>query len=116
MSKNQPYSESVTIDTRIPYEELSRSQTTKDEKDALPPDEPQEVTPQLLPIPSCRDNCKCNNCGEPWNDGEEWTVHVIEKQSDSVHQSIGNLYKYECPNCECKSFQRVSGVTTDHKY
>lgn len=102
----------MAVDLRVPHRQIQ--QTNK--KDAVPPDEPDEVEAKLLPIPSCQDECECHHCGEPWNDGDDWTVHVIEKQSDKINQSIGNLYKYECPACECKTFQRVSGVTTDNKY
>lgn len=97
----------LSIDMRVPHTQLP-SQTNEEPNTV---DECNDVTPVLLPIPSNQNGCECLNCGEPWNNGESWTQRTIKKQSTAVSQSIGDLYRFECPECEEETFERISDVT-----
>lgn len=46
------------------------------------------------------DKAECHNCGEPWNDGDEWDVRHLHGGP-----SAGETWMYECPNCEHETFE-----------
>lgn len=106
MSKNAPPSTEEAITVRFPYTHLSTADTeTKTQSDTQTPN---SVECELLPAQPCQTDCECTYCGEPWNGGDEWEKRVIEKANENIPQSIGDLHKYKCPNCEEETFQRLS--------
>lgn len=102
MSKNVSKPFILSVDMRVRHRQIPQYPSEENEC---------SIDPVVLPIPSCRSDCECPNCGEAWNDGDEWTKRTIEKQSRAVHQSIGDLYRFTCPNCDEETFECVSDVT-----
>jgi len=63
--------------------------------DVLPDD---YVPTKSLPLET--EDAECHNCGEPWNDGEDWDVRHLHGGP-----SAGETWLYECPGCERETFE-----------
>jgi len=55
---------------------------------------------RLLPLEHELDEAECHNCGEPWDGGDEW-----DEQHFHGGASIGESWKYQCPNCGFQTFE-----------
>lgn len=64
--------------------------------DHITVDEYRRLLPPTKPLPPDHelDDAECHNCGEPWNDGEEW-----DERHYHGGASAGEDWKYFCPNC-----------------
>lgn len=117
MSKNEPESTDETIDIRFPFTRLStprlgdETTSTTTETDESQETMGESVVCKTLPMQPNRTECQCNNCGESWSGGDEWEKHVVEKQTESIPQAVGDVHKYECPTCEQNTFKHVSPLS-----
>lgn len=65
-------------------------------------DELRSLHPVAKPLPPEHelDDAECHNCGEAWNDGENWDERHLHGGP-----SAGETWKYRCPNCEFETFE-----------
>ena len=59
------------------------------------------LLPRAKPLPPEHelDDAECHNCGEPWN-GDDW-----DEQHFHGGPSIGEGWKFKCPNCGFQTFE-----------
>ena len=65
-------------------------------------DELRSLHPRSRPLPEEHelDDAECHNCGESWNDGEEWDERHLHGGP-----SLGETWMYRCPNCGFETFE-----------
>lgn len=66
-------------------------------------DEYRKLHPRSRPLPSPHESdgeIECHNCGEPWNEGHDW-----EERKLPSTPSLGEDWKYTCPNCGFETFE-----------
>lgn len=70
--------------------------------DDIPDDPWPDDYVQAKPLPPEHelDDAECHNCGEPWNDGEDW-----EETHYHGGPSAGEDWKYRCPGCGEQTFE-----------